>query len=444
MSISMKPVVLTSDGKRHIDLPDGATLDNGAIDKASLISTDAGNNLAVGTDGNLVAKSPDVSNIVSKDLDNVVKVDADNRLKVTAADVALDITAGVANNALVRHTDNRLYVHTVSSDTGNILSTGADSGALLKTHDLVSTALVDNLLTVNADDNKLVVDSEDIISKLLGNITVVSKQENNAIVAGSDNGAYLSKDQLGGGYTAGQAISINEKVINVNAGTGLKVNINNQLTVDADLEDMAKACKLVYKVVDKTTEEPIKATTTNYGVVEFATDAEIKGGVSGKVVDSSKFAELKTSITAAYKYKGSVENYADLPTTDVSNGDVYNVVNKYGAYPAGTNFAAIVVDGAITWDGLGGSIDSSEFVTKTGDSDVTGIITVPTPTTSSSASQVVNRTYVDDKVTEIVKTLGSNITMVDGGAADVDVDTMGNNSIVFYRADDNFTAVSSS
>ena len=55
-----------------------------------------------------------------------------------------------------------------------------------------------------------------------------------------------------------------------------------------------------------------------------------------------------------FKYKGSVQTYADLPTENNQAGDVWNVVEKYESYPAGTNFAW-TPDG--TWDALGGTIE---------------------------------------------------------------------------------------
>lgn len=64
----------------------------------------------------------------------------------------------------------------------------------------------------------------------------------------------------------------------------------------------------------------------------------------------------KEDMSNVYKYKGSVQNYSDLPTVNNAVGDTYNVVNAYLTYPAGTNFAW---DGT-KFDALGGSIDFSK------------------------------------------------------------------------------------
>lgn len=65
------------------------------------------------------------------------------------------------------------------------------------------------------------------------------------------------------------------------------------------------------------------------------------------------------------RYKGTKQNYEDLPTSGSQIGDVWNVVNAHEQYPAGTNFAW---DGS-NWDALGGTIDLSVF-RKAVDQDV--------------------------------------------------------------------------
>ena len=81
-------------------------------------------------------------------------------------------------------------------------------------------------------------------------------------------------------------------------------------------------------------------------------DKKIKDVANRISTIESNYAQ-KGDITNVYKYKGSVNNYSELPAENNSVGDTYNVVNAYLNYPAGTNFA---------WDGekfdaLGGSID---------------------------------------------------------------------------------------
>lgn len=68
---------------------------------------------------------------------------------------------------------------------------------------------------------------------------------------------------------------------------------------------------------------------------------------------------LKTSLSAVYIYKGSVNTYDDLPA-EVATGDTYNVVSAHGSTPAGTNYAW----NGESWDALGGSVDLSAYYTK--------------------------------------------------------------------------------
>lgn len=73
-------------------------------------------------------------------------------------------------------------------------------------------------------------------------------------------------------------------------------------------------------------------------------------------------AEIDNLISSVLTYAGSVNSFADLPTTGVKVGDVYNIVTEFDLggnhYPAGTNVAAEAInDSNITWDPLGGSFN---------------------------------------------------------------------------------------
>lgn len=73
-------------------------------------------------------------------------------------------------------------------------------------------------------------------------------------------------------------------------------------------------------------------------------------------------AEIDNLISSVLTYAGSVNSFADLPTTGVKVGDVYNIATEFDLggnhYPAGTNVAAGAInDSNITWDPLGGSFN---------------------------------------------------------------------------------------
>lgn len=65
---------------------------------------------------------------------------------------------------------------------------------------------------------------------------------------------------------------------------------------------------------------------------------------------------LKTEITGIYKYKGSIDTFATLPTEGNEVGDVYNVVDKDGMNYAWTGDA---------WDALGESFVVDAISTDT-------------------------------------------------------------------------------
>lgn len=103
------------------------------------------------------------------------------------------------------------------------------------------------------------------------------------------------------------------------------------------------------------------------GRVKLVTDS-LKSDIdtlSGNTADAIE--ELESALTEtindrvarAYRYKGSCV-YADLPTSGIVVGDVWNVTDANGDFPAGTNYAW---DGE-KWDALGGSIDLSPYATS--------------------------------------------------------------------------------
>lgn len=82
-----------------------------------------------------------------------------------------------------------------------------------------------------------------------------------------------------------------------------------------------------------------------------------------------------------YTYVGSVDTYDELPSSGVSAGAVYNVVQAHDNVPAGTNYAWT----GSSWDALGGTIDTSGFQTT---SNLVQDLDSPSATTYPSTSAV--------------------------------------------------------
>jgi hypothetical protein len=79
--------------------------------------------------------------------------------------------------------------------------------------------------------------------------------------------------------------------------------------------------------------------------------------------DANTTYAKKTDITNIYKFKGTKTNYADLPTTGVVTGDVWNITNANAEHgiKAGDNVAW----NGTAWDNLSGVTDLSAYATTT-------------------------------------------------------------------------------
>ena len=74
--------------------------------------------------------------------------------------------------------------------------------------------------------------------------------------------------------------------------------------------------------------------------------------------DISEWNKVKT-LGNVLKYKGSVQTYGDLPTENNVVGDTWNVIEPYGDYGGGTNFAW---SDKGEWDALGSAINVDDLL----------------------------------------------------------------------------------
>lgn len=85
------------------------------------------------------------------------------------------------------------------------------------------------------------------------------------------------------------------------------------------------------------------------GIIQTINDDKIVDLNIQDIVDDT----INNTVASAYQYRGTVPTAADLPTTDLNNGDVYNIEqasSEYGA--AGVNVAWNADENK--WDSLGG------------------------------------------------------------------------------------------
>lgn len=207
---SFVPVRHNPTTNRHEPAPSGHTLEPGfipvevdannllkngtnglSVKAADFVSTASGNLLSVGSDGKLSVNSSSLDDgLISKQDGNYVRYGSDKGVYLDGNDI---LSNGSANLISIHPTDKKIYLDKtsiqdllgkiVSSDAGNIITTGSDGGAYLDTVTFITNLVsgdTDNDLTVGSDGKLKVV--------------VVSKDAGNNITRGSDRGAHLPAD----------------------------------------------------------------------------------------------------------------------------------------------------------------------------------------------------------------------------------------------------------
>lgn len=145
-----------------------------------------------------------------------------------------------------------------------------------------------------------------------------------------------------------------------------------------------------------------------------------------KKTETYNKTEIDSKISSVYKYKGTVATYADLPSTDLTIGDVYNVESD------GSNYAWT----GTTWDKLGGDIDLSEYYTKTQTDSLLSA--------KANASDVYNKTETDTLLNNKVdKVQGKGLSTEDFTTAEktklAGIEAEANKTIVDSSLDDTST-----
>lgn len=90
-------------------------------------------------------------------------------------------------------------------------------------------------------------------------------------------------------------------------------------------------------------------TSTDGKMTSAQVDSKITAAKAGLATETY----VNNKVSSVYKYKGSKDTYASLPTTGNTVGDVWNVVDKNGQNFAWTGSA---------WDALGETIDLSGYM----------------------------------------------------------------------------------
>lgn len=234
MAVQVKPIVISSDDSLHQVAPDGSVIANAYIDKESLVSSDTGNLLTVGSDGQLSVPTESIPKTDPKDLvsaqsGNQLEVALDGKLYAKATDIPGPefFISTDADNQLVSGSDNGLFVAKVtvptpsdfiSSQDGNQVKLGADDKlfvAAVEPSALVSDDASNGIKL--GQDGKLYTEhtgAVDLVSTKEGNslsvtsvdkklyVRTVSADDGNIAVVGSDSGVRVTgTDIISNGIT---------------------------------------------------------------------------------------------------------------------------------------------------------------------------------------------------------------------------------------------------
>ena len=155
-----------------------------------------------------------------------------------------------------------------------------------------------------------------------------------------------------------------------------------------------------------------KADTT-----DIPTDLNQLSNTTTKFVNENQLQAVITSLGSIFTLKGSVATVNDLPSQNNNIGDVYYVVSESAGY------IWIDDDGTLRWEQLGMTVDTSDFLTKSGLLSSTGNSTTNTMHQSAITSALYNKADTTD-----IPTKTSDLTN-DSGFITTETDPVFTNSV---------------
>lgn len=126
----------------------------------------------------------------------------------------------------------------------------------------------------------------------------------------------------------------------------------------------------------------------------------------GKVL-MNEINTITGKLVGIYTFRGSKETFAELPEVGMLAGDVWNVNEKVGNHPAGTNWAWT----GEAWDALAGSIDLSAYFTA---EEVNAAIEVEKVRAEAKEAELL--ILIENNATGISEakaSIASNLTLID-------------------------------
>lgn len=192
---------------------------------------------------------------------------------------------------------------------------------------------------------------------------------------------------------------------------GLATYINGLVSPKADKSYVDTKFESYYTISE------INTTLANYETI-----ADVNSKLANYSTTAQMDEAIATAVSSAYKYKGSVATYGNLPSSGNQVGDVYNVEDT------GDNYAWTGTD----WDKLSGTVDLSGYLQKSttantiyavngsgqqvnesyGTSATSGYIVkrdgngqVLVPTSQTADNQATSKSYVDTNKVDKTRTI---------------------------------------
>lgn len=231
--------------------------------------------------------------------------------------------------------ETQTYVDNAKVDINNtVVSAKAD---ITNTADNATGEIASTVAQAKADVNKAIDEAESNISNIVSNaedsITNIAVTEANKAIA---NAAQEATDTA---------------TANVNSYVNGTVKPSLQTYVDQAQEDANSAATSMEQAALSATAASNYASNASADADSAAESAALASADAGSAAESAELAkQIKDSLGSVYVYKGSVNNYSDLPD-NAATGDVYNVVSN------GKNYAWTGSE----WDDLGGTVDLSAY-----------------------------------------------------------------------------------
>lgn len=162
-----------------------------------------------------------------------------------------------------------------------------------------------------------------------------------------------------------------------------------------------------------------------------------------QLTNDTNFATISyvdSKVSSVYKFKGSVENYSDLPTSGNEVGDVWDIINAdpTNNIKAGDN----VVWTGTYWDNLGGMVDLTNYYTKDIiDNKLTTINQSIENINNNLSTNYYNKEYIDNVLNNYLPITGGTVNgsitanefigSLSGNATTATTATKLNNKLIF-------------